>query len=163
MINHMPMTDQSRSHCMQDALHATSPSVWLPYSTLDHLHQALQSAPTNSRLSEVGLLVIDTSAQFVILSLSHTHTRTHTRTCTRTRTHTRTHIHTHTQLSDQFNSRFEKYFQQVGRVSQTIKQEAWHRSAPSPSGDVSHSGGSPAWSSGSSGSEDDDDDDGTTY
>jgi len=37
----------------QTALHATSPGVWLPYSTFDHLQQALQAAPSDSSLAQV--------------------------------------------------------------------------------------------------------------
>ncbi len=42
---------------LQTALHATSPSVWLPYSTLDHLLGLLQGARTNPVLTKVPAVV----------------------------------------------------------------------------------------------------------
>ena len=37
----------------QSALHATETSVWLPYTTLDHLLAALSEAPEASQLAPV--------------------------------------------------------------------------------------------------------------
>ena len=58
----------------QSALHTTSPSVWLPYSALDHLQQALKDAPSDSTLAEVNfshictLTVLKNSSLVVRLS-----------------------------------------------------------------------------------------------
>ena len=38
----------------QTALHAKLPSVWLPYTTLDHLQMALRDTPPRSLLKEVS-------------------------------------------------------------------------------------------------------------
>ena len=52
----------SQLFALQATLHASSPGVWLPYSSLDHLRLALQRADTNSSLREVqwNLLIRDT-------------------------------------------------------------------------------------------------------
>ena len=38
---------------LQTTLHASSPSVWLPYAALDHLQVALQGAQSDTFLAEV--------------------------------------------------------------------------------------------------------------
>ena len=57
IVLYVLFTDQMTAATLQTTLHVSSPSVWLPYSSLDHLGVTLQKTESPSLLQVFTLVV----------------------------------------------------------------------------------------------------------